>query len=69
MKYFQSQEILTTTPPPGRKIFDDEWICPPRNYSMFFCPPPVQVWEALPLRDMVALFLQYLEPRLIYLAR
>ena len=25
MKYFQS---------PGRKIFDDEWICPPRNYSI-----------------------------------
>ena len=36
MKYFQSQEILTTTPPPGRKIFDDVWICPPRNYSTFF---------------------------------
>ena len=49
MKYFQSQEILTTThPPPGRKVFDDEWICPPRNYCIFFCPPPVQVWEALP---------------------
>ena len=36
MKYFQSQEILTTAPPPVVKFSTTSGFALQRNYSMFF---------------------------------